>query len=179
MTVCAAKKSRSARGGVISQVTCLTPFSQMSSRRPVGSSGQAQPGQSKPPSSWFITSSARMPSTGSGLRSSTLPTLRAAPQPAAGWWYSCREWSPSGTGPRPSAAAPGTAPIISCSVSAAGSGDGAIGSAFLARLPEPVGAGGPVPRLQSPGRLLRGSDRRRWRSFARRPGPGRVPANPP
>ena len=51
--------------GASSHVTCLMPFSQMSRWSPSGSSGQAQPGQSKPPSSWFITKSARTPSIGS------------------------------------------------------------------------------------------------------------------
>ena len=85
LTVCSAKKSRSAFAGASSQVTCLTPFSQMSSLSPDGSSGQAQPGQSKPPFSWFITKRARNPSRGSPACSSTRATLRAAPQPAAGW----------------------------------------------------------------------------------------------
>jgi hypothetical protein len=40
---------------------------------------------------WFITKRARKASSGSPARSSTFPTLRAAPQPAAGWWYSWRE----------------------------------------------------------------------------------------
>ena len=59
--------------------TCLMPFSQMSSFRPDGSSAHAQPGQSKPPSSWFITKIARKPSIGSPARARTLATLRLRP----------------------------------------------------------------------------------------------------
>ena len=60
-TCAAAKNSRPTRLWVISHVTCLMPFSQMSSCRPLVSSGHAQPGQSNPPSSWFILWMARAP----------------------------------------------------------------------------------------------------------------------
>lgn len=86
VTVWAAKKSRVTRLGVISQVTCLMPFSQMSSLSPLVSSGHAHPGQSKPPFSWFILKIARGPSTSARSFSSTRVTLLAAPHPAAGWW---------------------------------------------------------------------------------------------
>ncbi len=85
-TECRANSSRPARLGVISQVTCLMPFSQMSSLRPLVSSGHAQPGQSKPPFSWFILKMARGPSTKACSFARTCVTLFAAPQPAAGWW---------------------------------------------------------------------------------------------
>lgn len=61
------------------------PFSQMSMATP-GSSGQAQPGQSKPLPGLFMVNIAHVPSMGSRVRSSTLVTAIAAPQPAAGWW---------------------------------------------------------------------------------------------
>ena len=82
--VWAAKNSRDTRRPVSSHVTCLTPFSQKSSFRPSCESGHAQPGQSKPPSSWFIFASTRGPSSGSRERTSTLVTDLAAPHPAAG-----------------------------------------------------------------------------------------------
>jgi hypothetical protein len=44
------------------------------------------------------TKSSRKPSTGSPARSSTFPTLRAAPRPAAGWSYSWRVVVPRGRG---------------------------------------------------------------------------------
>lgn len=85
VTECSAKKSRVVRLRVISHVACLMPFSQMSMDT-LGSSGQAQPGQSKPPSSWFIRNTVRAPSTGSRSLASTSVTEIAAPYPAAGWW---------------------------------------------------------------------------------------------
>jgi hypothetical protein len=48
LTVWAAKNARPTCLRVSSQVTYLTPFSQRSRRKPLGSSGHAQPGQSNP-----------------------------------------------------------------------------------------------------------------------------------
>ena len=113
MTVCAAKKSRSTRLRVISQVTCLIPFSQMSRCRPFVSSGHAQPGQSKPPFSWFIREIARGPSTGSRARASTLrDAARGAPAGGGMVVVAPAELARRPTGPRPSAGTPGTAPSI-------------------------------------------------------------------
>jgi hypothetical protein len=49
----------------------------------LGVVGHAQPGQSKPPFSWFIRWVARVPATSSRLCANTF-ALRAAPQPAEG-----------------------------------------------------------------------------------------------
>jgi hypothetical protein len=107
VTVCAAKNSLPTFLRVISQVTCLMPFSQTSRCRLLRSSGQAQPGQSNPPFSWFIFRIACGPRTGSRVRPSTFMTLIAAPQPAAGASSSSWENSPPRFGPRPWASRPG------------------------------------------------------------------------
>jgi hypothetical protein len=87
VTLCSSKKSSSTMFRVNFQVTCLTPLSQKSRRNPVGSSGQAHPGQSKPHR--VVHHEHRTdPSIATPDFSSAAPTLLAAPQPAAGWWYS-------------------------------------------------------------------------------------------
>ena len=60
----------------------LEPFRRCPRSRPLVLSGHAQPGQSKPPFSWFIRWIARVPAANSRLCASTFATLRPAPQPA-------------------------------------------------------------------------------------------------
>ena len=82
-TVYWAKKPGSTRRAVASAATAFTPFSQNSKAEWWLRSGQAQPGQSKPPG-WLAESRVLAPLRGMSWRSSVFLTLLSAPQPPAG-----------------------------------------------------------------------------------------------